>query len=166
VAYPMAYLPLIRNYAGSSFDPFLAAAIIREESQYDLRAVSRVGAIGLMQLMPTTAQTLARSLGVSQIVREELFDRDINIRFGVRYLEQLLQQFSGNLIYTIAAYNAGPPAVNAWTAKYADREPDEFVELIPYQETRQYVKRVLRSYREYRRLGGEGCPGRFLDKVC
>jgi soluble lytic murein transglycosylase len=166
VAYPTVYMPLIRNYAGTTVDPFLAAAIIREESQYDLRAVSRVGAIGLMQLMPATAQTLARGLGVNQVVREELFDHDVNIRFGVRYLAQMLQQFSGNLIHTVAAYNAGPQAVSAWAQKYGRREPDEFVELIPYQETRQYVKRVLRSYREYRRLGGEKCLSRFLDKAC
>jgi peptidoglycan lytic transglycosylase len=166
VAYPTVYLPLIRNYAGAGVDPFLAAAIIREESQYDLRAVSRVGAVGLMQLMPATAQTLARGLGLNQVVREELFDHDLNIRFGVRYLEQLLQQFSGNLIHTVAAYNAGPQASTAWAVKYAGHEPDEFVELIPYQETRQYVKRVLRSYREYRRLGGERCLSRFLDKAC
>jgi len=166
IAYPTVYLPLIRNYAGPAVDPFLAAAIIREESQYDLRAVSRVGAIGLMQLMPSTAQTVARGLGVNQVLREELFDHDLNIQFGVRYLSQLLQQFSGNLVHTIAAYNAGPQAVAAWAAKYAGHDTDEFVELIPYQETRQYVKRVLRSYREYRRLGGEKCFSRFLDKAC
>jgi soluble lytic murein transglycosylase len=166
VAYPTVYLPLIKAYTRNGLDPFLAAAIIREESQYDFRAVSRVGAIGLMQLMPATALTLARSLGFNDVVREELFDQELNIRFGVRYLEQLLQQFSGNIIHTIAAYNAGPQAVSAWIAKYANKAPDEFVELIPYQETRQYVKRVLRSYREYRRLGGETCRSRFLDKTC
>jgi peptidoglycan lytic transglycosylase len=166
VAYPTVYLPLIKAYVRDGLDPFLAAAIIREESQYDFRAVSRVGAIGLMQLMPATALTLARSLGFNEVVREELFDQELNIRFGVRYLEQLLQQFSGNLIQTIAAYNAGPQAVSAWAGKYTGKEPDEFVELIPYQETRQYVKRVLRSYREYRRLGGETCLSRFLDKTC
>jgi soluble lytic murein transglycosylase len=166
VAYPTVYLPLIKASTRNGLDPFLAAAIIREESQYDLRAVSRVGAIGLMQLMPATALTLARGLGFNDVVREELFDQELNIRFGVRYLEQLLQQFSGNIIHTIAAYNAGPQAVSAWITKHAGKEPDEFVELIPYQETRQYVKRVLRSYREYRRLGGEMCRSRFLDKTC
>ena len=71
---------------------------------------------------------------------------------GADGVEQLLDQFSGNLAQTIAAYNAGPVVVGNWVALHRSRSQDEFVELIPYQETRQYVKRVLRSYREYVRL--------------
>src|SRR6185436_17156330 len=166
VAYPTVHLPAIRSHAEASLDPYLVAAIIREESHYDPKAVSRVGAIGLMQIMPATAQNVAKKQGWPETGREELFDQDTNIRLGARYLGQLLQQFSGNVIHTVAAYNAGPQVVTAWAAKYGTPEPDEFVELIPYQETRQYVKRVLRSYREYRRLGGETCRAQFLDKVC
>lgn len=165
-AYPMAYLPMIKVHAGTSVDPFLAAAIIREESQYDIQALSRVGAIGLMQVMPATAQAVAKKMGASNVVREDLFDQETNIRFGVKYLDQLLQQFSGNIIYAVAAYNAGPQVVSSWVQKYGNREPDEFVELIPYQETRQYVKRVLRSYREYARLSSLNCDLHSLDKVC
>lgn len=166
VAYPTGYLPTIQAYAGNQVDPYLVAAIIREESQYDSRAVSRVGAVGLMQVMPATAQTVARSLGVPDVMRDELFNQEINIRLGVGYLAKLLQQFSGNVMYTVAAYNAGPAAVSDWILKHGDKEPDEFVELIPYQETRQYVKRVLRSYREYHRLEHGTCTARSLDKVC
>ncbi|MBI4402454.1 MAG: transglycosylase SLT domain-containing protein [Nitrospirae bacterium] len=166
VAYPTAYLPTIRAQTGNQVDPYLVAAIIREESQYDARAVSRVGAVGLMQVMPATAQAMARKLGFPDVMRDDLFDQDTNIRFGSRYLEQLLRQFSGNVLHAVAAYNAGPVAVSAWILKLTDKEPDEFVELIPFQETRQYVKRVLRSYREYHRLGRGGCDTRFLDKVC
>ncbi|MGH7204827.1 MAG: transglycosylase SLT domain-containing protein [Nitrospiraceae bacterium] len=166
VAYPTGYLPTIQAYAGNQVDPYLVAAIIREESQYDSRAVSRVGAVGLMQVMPATAQTVARSLGVPDVMRDELFNQEINIRLGVGYLAKLLQQFSGNIMYTVAAYNAGPAAVSDWILKHGDKEPDEFVELIPYQETRQYVKRVLRSYREYHRLEHGTCTARSLDKVC
>jgi soluble lytic murein transglycosylase len=165
VAYPTAYLPLIRTYAGS-VDPFLAAAIIREESQYDIRALSRVGAVGLMQVMPATAQIMAKKNGGGDVGREELFDHETNIRFGVKYLGQLLQQFSGNVTQVVASYNAGPQAVSGWMTKYADKDPDEFVEMIPYLETRQYVKRVLRSYREYLRLFGGGCAAHSLDKMC
>ncbi|HZS12409.1 MAG TPA: transglycosylase SLT domain-containing protein [Nitrospirales bacterium] len=164
--YPTIYLPLIRNYGSPSFDPLLAAAIIREESQYDPRALSRVGAVGLMQLMPATAQAVGRRYGVSDVGRDDLFDQETNIRFGVRYLDQLLEQFGGNIIHAVAAYNAGPNAVQSWIGKFGSKGPDEFVELIPYQETRQYVKRVLRSYREYRRLAGVACAVRSLDKVC
>lgn len=152
LAYPIAFLPIIQAQAAKGVDPHLVAAIIREESQYDRQAVSRVGAIGLMQVMPTTANQVARRLGVPGLKREDLFDQETNIRIGVRYLEQLMEQFSGNPIYAIAAYNAGPAAVNAWIAMNRGRDADEFVESIPYQETRQYVKRVLRSYHEYLRL--------------
>jgi soluble lytic murein transglycosylase len=79
-------------------------------------------------------------------IRKRTFD------LGVRYLGQLLEQYGGNLAHAVAAYNAGPIAVNNWIAVHRGREQDEFVELIPYQETRLYVKRVLRSYGEYRRL--------------
>lgn len=166
VAYPTVYLPTIRTYAGAKLDPYLAAAIIREESQYDPRAVSRVGAVGLMQLMPDTAKAVARRVGAPEVLRDDLFNQETNIRCGAGYLDQLLEQFSGNIIHAVAAYNAGPPAVSAWIAKNGAQDPEEFVEMIPYQETRQYVKRVLRSYREYRRLSGEPCAAGLLDKVC
>ncbi len=162
VAYPTGLLPTIKAQGAKSVDPYLVAAIIREESQYDWRAVSRVGAIGLMQVMPGTAAAVARRIGAGGVVREDLFDQETNIRIGVRYVEQLLDQFAGNIVYAVAAYNAGPIAVGKWMTMHAGRSLDEFVELIPYQETRQYVKRVLRSYREYLRLSGS--PGGFLDK--
>jgi soluble lytic murein transglycosylase len=154
VAYPTGLLPTIKLQGAKGVDPYLIAAIIREESQYDVKAVSRVGAIGLMQVMPATANSVAQRVGLPAVGREDLFDQETNIRIGVRYVEQLLEQFSGNVVYTIASYNAGPLAVGNWIAQYQGQGQDEFVELIPYQETRQYVKRVLRSYREYVRLGG------------
>ena len=152
VAYPTGLLPTIKGQGASGVDPYLVAAIIREESQYDWRAVSRVGAIGLMQVMPGTANNVAQRLGLPAVGRDDLFDQETNIRIGVHYVEQLLEQFSGNVAHTIASYNAGPMAVGSWIALHHGRSQDEFVELIPYQETRQYVKRVLRSYREYIRL--------------
>ncbi len=153
VAYPTGLLPTIKLQGAKGVDPYLIAAIIREESQYDLKAVSRVGAIGLMQVMPATANNVAQRVGLPAVVREDLFDQETNIRIGVRYVEQLLEQFSGNMVYTIAAYNAGPIVVGDWVAQHRTQGQDEFVELIPYQETRQYVKRVVRSYKEYVRLG-------------
>jgi soluble lytic murein transglycosylase len=152
VAYPTGLLPMIKGQGANGVDPYLVAAIIREESQYDRQAVSRVGAIGLMQVMPGTASNVAQRLGLPAVGRDDLFDQETNIQIGVRYVEQLLEQFSGNITLTIAAYNAGPIVVRSWIALHPGRSQDEFVELIPYQETRQYVKRVLRSYREYIRL--------------
>jgi soluble lytic murein transglycosylase len=154
VAYPTGLVTTIKDQGAKGVDPYLVAAIIREESQYDWKAVSRVGAIGLMQVMPGTANAVAQRYGFPAVARDDLFDQETNIRIGVRYVEQLLDQFSGNVVQTIAAYNAGPVVVGSWVALHRGRSQDEFVELIPYQETRQYVKRVLRSYREYTRLNG------------
>ncbi|MEQ1681171.1 MAG: lytic transglycosylase domain-containing protein, partial [Nitrospira sp.] len=147
-------IPTIKMSGANGVDPFLVAAIIREESQYDRRAVSRVGAIGLMQVMPATANAVAQQHRLPSLSREDLFDQETNIRIGARYVEQLFTQFSGNVVQVIAAYNAGPIVVGTWAATYRGRSEDEFVELIHYQETRQYVKRVLRSYKEYLRLAG------------
>jgi soluble lytic murein transglycosylase len=159
VAYPTGLIPTIKTQgANGVVDPFLVAAIIREESQYDWRAVSRVGAIGLMQVMPVTANAVAQRHHLPGVVREDLFDQETNIRLGVRYIEQLLEQFSGNLVQTIAAYNAGPTVVEKWATAHQRRSEDEFVELIPFQETMQYVKRVLRSYKEYMRLASSPKP--------
>lgn len=154
VAYPTGLIPTIKMSGANGVDPFLVAAIIREESQYDWRAVSRVGAIGLMQVMPATANAVAQQHRLPSLTREDLFDQEINIRIGARYVEQLFTQFAGNVVRTIAAYNAGPIVVGTWAANFRGRSEDEFVELIQYQETRQYVKRVLRSYKEYLRLAG------------
>ncbi len=152
VGYPTVFVPTAEAQGAKGVDPYLVAAVIREESQYDGRAVSRVGAIGLMQVMPATASTVAKKFGLADVKREDLFDEQTNVRIGVRYLEQLLEQFQGNVVYAVASYNAGPQAVSGWIGKNGQRDPDEFVELIPYQETRLYVKRVVRSYREYLRL--------------
>jgi len=154
VAYPTGLVPTIKDQGAKGVDPYLVAAIIREESQYNWKAISRVGAIGLMQVMPGTANAVAQRFGFPTVVRDDLFDQETNIRIGVHYVGQLLDQFSGNVVQTIAAYNAGPVIVGNWVALHRSRSQDEFVELIPYQETRQYVKRVLRSYREYTRLNG------------
>jgi len=166
VAYPRGYLPHIRAVASSRVDPYLVAGIIREESLFDPRALSRVGAMGLMQLMPKTAHRLAHQLGMPELPREDLFLSEINIRLGVRYVSELLEQYGGNLAYTIAAYNAGPQAVSRWTQKFGHREQDEFVELISYKETRGYVKRVLTSYRAYRLLVPTTCGRSSLDMSC
>ncbi|HEX5545473.1 MAG TPA: lytic transglycosylase domain-containing protein, partial [Nitrospira sp.] len=108
----------------------------------------------LMQVMPATANAVAQQHRLPNLSREDLFDQETNIRIGTRYVEQLFTQFAGNVVQTIAAYNAGPLVVGTWAATYRGLSEDEFVELIQYQETRQYVKRVLRSYKEYLRLAG------------
>ena len=83
---------------------------------------------------------------------EDLFQPDLNIRLGARYLRDLLEEFPGNLGLAVASYNAGPRPVKRWLSKFTDYDPEEFIESIPYAETRAYVKRVLRSYEVYKLL--------------
>jgi soluble lytic murein transglycosylase len=167
LAYPKGYLPRIQELSRTqAVDPHLVAAVIREESTYNPAAVSQAGAIGLMQVMPQTGQRIATRLGAEGFTRERLFDPDFNIRLGTWYLGQLAEQFDHNLIHMVAAYNAGPEVVAKWIQQFGQGEPDEFIESIPYTETRFYVKKVLRTYREYKRIYAAECRTRFLDKAC
>ena len=166
MAYPTGYIPTIRRYADSHVAPFLVAGIIREESLYNPEALSPVGAMGLMQLMPETANRVARRLGLGSVDREDLLQADVNVRLGVDYIGELLRDYKGNLIRAVAAYNAGPDAVNRWIARFGTRDPDEFVELISYRETRRYVKRVLTSYRIYQAIHSTTCSALPLDRAC
>ena len=167
-AFPMGYQAIIQSFAPKHVDPFLVAGLIREESLYSARVVSRVGAVGLMQLMPATAKRVAQQLNLSDSKYEpdQLYQPKHNIQLGTHYLAQLLDEYQGNLIYSVAAYNAGPQAVQRWMAKNGHRPPDEFVELIGYRETRGYVKRVVGSYRIYRTLFGKACSSVSLDRFC
>ena len=165
-AYPTGYISTIQQYAPTGLDPYLVAGLIREESLYDSRATSRVGALGLMQLMPTTASRVARRLGLTSPEKEALFDPRTNIQLGTTYVGQLLSQFNGNLVHAVAAYNAGPHVVRRWIAQDPQTEADEFVERISYRETRGYVKRVLGSYRVYRALAAQSCQAASLDRMC
>ncbi len=135
-------------------DPYFVAAIIREESQFKSEAVSPAGARGVMQVMPTTGEWIARNAGIAGFDRSRLFDPDTNIAVGTWYLSHLTKRFRGDLYRVSAAYNAGPEAVAGWSTASAPDDPVAFVESIPYMETRSYVKRVLRNYGEYRRLYG------------
>ena len=165
-AYPTGYIPTIQHHAPSGLDPYLVAGLIREESLYDTRAMSRVGALGLMQLMPTTARKVAHRLGFPSIDQDDLFNPDINIQLGSTYVGELLAQFKGNVVHAVAAYNAGPHVVRRWIAQDPKADPDEFVERISYRETRGYVKRVLGSYRVYRVLFDQSCRAVSLDRLC
>jgi soluble lytic murein transglycosylase len=127
---------------------------MREESALDPRAVSPAGAIGLTQLMLPTAQEVARRLRLGRVGRADLTGASLNIRLGSRYLGDLIRRFDGSVALALAAYNAGGGAVSRWLEQRRGLEIDEFVEEIPVEETRGYVKRVLRSYAAYRLLYG------------
>jgi soluble lytic murein transglycosylase len=156
IAYPPAYRDHVVRWAPlSSVPPDLLQALMREESALDRRAVSPAGAIGLTQLMLPTAQGVARRLRLPRPSRADLMDAGVNIRIGSRYLGDLLARYDGSAALALAAYNAGMGAVGRWLADRRDLDLDEFVEEIPYEETRGYVKRVLRSYAAYSLLYGK-----------
>ena len=127
----------------AKLDPYLVAAVVREESSYYPRAVSRTGARGLMQLMPTTARLLAPA--------GDLDDPVFNIQLGTRFLAGLLREFNDPRL-AVAAYNAGPNRVRQWWAARRSDDIEVFVEQIPFDETRLYVKRVVLAWDEYRRI--------------
>jgi soluble lytic murein transglycosylase len=131
----------------------LVAGLIRQESAFEPEARSVSNAIGVMQLLPTTARDLAKQAKV-RYSRARLTDPDYNIRLGTFYLSSLQKQF-GSVEAALAAYNAGENRVSAWTAGQNYREQAEFVDSIPFTETRQYVQIVTRNADIYRRLYGE-----------
>lgn len=154
LAYPKGYWESIVAYAGKyNQDPYFIAAIIKEESQFRTDALSSAGARGLMQVMPATGEQAARLNRLSGFDREKLFDSDTAINIGTWYVGQLMKRFKNDPLLVAAAYNAGPEAVQAWITKNGYRgQRDLFVELIPFSETRGYVKKVLRNYAEYKRI--------------
>ena len=127
---------------------------MREESGYRPAVVSPSGARGLLQIMEETGIRLAADDGRAQPFDTELlFDPETNVALGTRYLGELKEQFDGRLAPAIASYNAGPSAVQGWVdASDADEQEDEWVESIPYEQTRNYVKRVLRSMNAYQSI--------------
>ncbi len=161
VAYPPAWrAEVLRWSASAGVPPDLLQALMREESSLDPAALSPAGAVGLTQLMPRTASEMAKRLKLPQPVPADLSDPALNIRLGAAHLGDLLARFGGSAALALAAYNAGSVAVRGWWRARAAMPLDEFVEDIPVQETRGYVKRVLRSYAAYRMLyGADGEPG-------
>ena len=151
--YPLAYWEIIQNKAREAeIDPYLVVALIRQESLFDTRARSSAAALGLMQLLSTTANRVANQLGLTPPSNEKLFDPELNVTLGTHYLQSLLRRYSNNWFKAIAAYNAGEAAVDRWEKDIVTDDIEEFVERIPYLETRQYVKLVLRNHRIYKTL--------------
>ena len=141
-------------YASSLYgvDPYLITAVMQTESHFYLNAMSPVGAIGLMQLMPDTAEWIAGQLEDPAYSVEAIHEPERNIRYGIWYLSSLQREFGGNDVLALAAYNAGRGNVqewirdNGWPADFHD------IDAIPYQETREYVRKVLLTERKYRTL--------------
>jgi soluble lytic murein transglycosylase len=151
--FPLAHWHVIKRIAEErNIDPYLVLALIRQESLFDERARSPAFALGLMQLLPSTAARVAGRNGMAAPPAEKLLDPEVNINIGTRYLKDLLQRYSNNWFKAIAAYNAGETAVDRWEREIMTEDVEEFVERIPYLETRGYVKLVLRNHRIYKKL--------------
>ena len=133
-------------------DPSLLRGLIRQESVFDVGAKSRAGALGLMQLMPGTAEPLARSVLRVRYRRAFLYDPGVNARLGAAYLRQLIDRFSGNIRFALAAYNGGPARMSRVLQDYRGRAEDEILESHPFHETRDYVRRVMLYTESYREL--------------
>jgi len=154
--------PLMTSYLGDvNLEWALVHALMRQESLFDTRAVSPAGALGVMQIMPSTARQVARKLGIRHDTQWLLSRPDHNIRLGTHYLAQMLERYNNYYPLAIAAYNAGPNRVDRWLEDYGDPRLGEvdlldFIELMPIYETRNYVQRILEGVYVYRlRLSGE-----------
>jgi soluble lytic murein transglycosylase len=151
ILYPAAYWPLVKKTSEeNSLDPYLILSVIREESRFDPEAYSWAGAMGLMQIMPETAGRLSKKLKISIKGPENIYDIDLNLRLGSFYLGRLMEEFGGSLFAALAAYNAGEHNVRKWLDAGRYESYDEFIEDIPYQETKKYIKRILLTYRTYK----------------
>lgn len=138
--FPLSYLNVIEKNS-NNLDPLIVISLIRQESAFNPEATSRVGAKGLMQLMPATAKRFNRRVKV-----KHLSNPDINVALGTKYLKQLLTRFDGNLIYTLASYNAGENRIDRWKKEiFRNEDPLATIESIPFEETRNYVKLIYRN---------------------
>ena len=141
-------------------DPEIALSIIRQESSFDPMARSEADAFGLMQVLPSVAARF--SVPISS--HEDLFLPEVNVPLGVKLLSELEQKYKGSLILTAAAYNASEEAIAGWLKKRYHGNTLEFIEEIPYEETRTYVKLVIRNFIFYKRLSAQA-PMTFPESV-
>jgi soluble lytic murein transglycosylase len=151
--FPLPYeKDLVRSAQQQNLDPYMMAALIRQESEFDPQALSAKHAYGLTQVEPATGRALARRAGIKRFSNRSLFQPAINLKLGSYYLRALLDQWGGQWEQTLASYNAGKSRVNDWITWNQYQEPAEFVESIPFTETRDYVEAVLRNATVYRQL--------------
>ncbi len=156
VMFPLDYWPLLEaRAAAQGLDPYLVAALAAQESTFDAGIRSSAGAIGLMQIMPATGRGFARRLGITPFSTGRLTDPEVNATIGTKYFADLLRQFGG-AAYALAGYNAGEHRVVRWRAERPGLPVEEWIDDIPFPETQNYVKRILGTAEDYRRLYGGG----------
>jgi peptidoglycan lytic transglycosylase len=153
ILFPEPYWETIKaESAKNGLDPYLVASLIRQESEFNPAAVSYANAWGLMQLEPSVGRSMAREEGITHFETFQLLDPETNIRLGTRYLRHMLDHFGGVQEYALAAYNAGDSRVVDWEAAGPYHGMDEFVESIPFTQTREYVEAILRNIETYRAI--------------
>ena len=151
--FPRPYwLDLKRSAGENGLDPYLVASLIRQESEFNPGAVSRANALGLMQLLPGVGKKLAKETKMRGFSYSMLLSPDVNLRLGSRYFRHMLDKYDGTVEYALAAYNAGSDRVEDWRGHNRFRDVAEFVESIPFTETREYVQAIVRNAALYRRL--------------
>jgi soluble lytic murein transglycosylase len=143
---------LVQNSRANGLDPYLVASLIRQESEFNAGAVSRANAYGLMQLLPSVGKAIAKRHGVRRFSTNDLLNPATNLELGTINLKQVLDRFGGQPQYALAAYNAGDVPIRQWLSSNDYKDVAEFVESIPYTETREYVQAILRNREMYRAL--------------
>ena len=153
LAFPLPYRDDLERFARQNgLDPFLVAALIRQESEFNPKAVSRANARGLTQILPLTGRELSRKLKMTSYGTPSLFVPAVNLQLGTFYLKTIVDNLGGRWEAALAAYNAGPSRAKAWSSWGEFREPAEFIETVPFSETRNYIQTVLRNADTYRRI--------------
>ncbi|HEY6769356.1 MAG TPA: transglycosylase SLT domain-containing protein [Candidatus Sulfotelmatobacter sp.] len=148
------WIDLKKSAAANGLDPYLVASLIRQESEFNPNAVSRANAVGLMQLLPKTGKVVAKEVKLKRYSASQLYTPAVNLQLGTRYFRGMVDKFGGSFEYALAAYNAGSDRVDDWLAQGKYRDPQEFVESIPFTETREYVQAILRNANVYKQLYG------------
>ena len=156
LVYPCYFMPEINKFALiNKISPYMMIALIREESYFNPLALSSSNAVGLTQILPSTAKEVSERRGYGKINEFLLFNPETNIKYGSAYFAQIKKQMNDSNLYAVASYNGGAGALSSWLKNINASDTDEFIESIPYEETKNYVKKVFRSYWNYVRLYGE-----------
>ena len=152
VIFPVDFWPLLQKYSKErNLDPYLVAALVAQESNFDPVVVSHANAYGLMQVLPSTGRSYARRLGVRPFSTRRLTEAEVNVRIGTQIFSDTIRKFGG-VHFALAAYNAGDSRVLAWQREKPGLPQDEFIDDIPFPETQNYVKRILGTAEDYRSL--------------
>jgi len=152
--FPKAYWDDLKRFSTQNeLDPYLVASLIRQESEFNPNAISHANAVGLMQLLPVTGKKVAKDVKMHHFNASQLYTPAVNLQLGTRYFKTMVDKF-GSFEYALAAYNAGSDRVEDWLSQGKYRDPQEFVESIPFTETREYVQAILRNASVYKQLYG------------